>query len=208
MLTGKAMSGAENYASRHLSNNDYYSKGETITGQWMGRGAQLLGLEGEVTMRQFDAVRQGHDPYTGEFLRQRQSADRFVTNELTGELEQRSSARNLYDFTVSAPKGVSVMSLYDPRLIQAHRTAVAETAAEMEGLAEAYVRKDGAQGTRKTSNLVIAAYDHDTSRELDPQIHTHLVAGNLTFDAVEGRWKALAAFHIYQHRAYLTEVYR
>lgn len=202
------MSGAGNYASRHLSNNDYYSKGETITGQWMGRGAQLLGLEGEVTMQQFDAIRQGHDPQTGEFLRQRKSADRFVTTELTGELEQRSSARNLYDFTVSAPKGVSVLSLYDSRLIQAHRTAVVEMATEMEGLAGSYVRKDDAQGTRKTSNLVTAAYNHDTSRELDPQLHTHLVAGNLTFDAFEGKWKALAAFEIYQHRAYLTEVYR
>ena len=76
MLTGKAMSGAENYASRHLSNNDYYSKGETITGQWMGRGAQLLGLEGEVTMQQFDAVRLGNDPQTGEFLRQRRERAR------------------------------------------------------------------------------------------------------------------------------------
>ena len=44
----------------------------------------------------------------------------------------------------------------------------------------------GANDTRITSNLVIARYDHDTSRELDPQIHSHLVAANLTYDGVEG----------------------
>ena len=53
MLTIKAMTGGETYAAHHLSNNDYYSVGETVTGQWMGRGAQMLGLEGTVTLEQF-----------------------------------------------------------------------------------------------------------------------------------------------------------
>ena len=75
MLTIKAMAGGETYAAHHLSNNDYYSVGETITGHWMGRGAELLGLEGIVTMEAFDAIRLGNDPKTGEFLRQRHSAD-------------------------------------------------------------------------------------------------------------------------------------
>jgi ATP-dependent exoDNAse (exonuclease V) alpha subunit len=34
------------------------------------------------------------------------------------------------------------------------------------------------------------------------------VAGNLTYDAVEGQWKALRAIEIYNRREYLTEVYR
>jgi len=55
---------------------------------------------------------------------------------------------------------------------------------------------------------VLAVYHHDTSRELDPQLHTHAVAANLTFDGTEGRWKALQASDIYEHRAYLSEVYR
>ena len=45
------------------------------------------------------------------------------------------TARNLYDFTVSAPKALSVQALEDPRLIAAHNTAVAETAQEMERVA-------------------------------------------------------------------------
>ena len=210
MLTIKAMTGGETYAAHHLSNNDYYSVGETITGQWMGRGAELLGLEGAVTMEQFEAIRLARDPSTGEFLRQRQSADRYGLVERQGveQIEKTATARNLYDFTVSAPKDLSIQALEDPRLIDAHKAGVAEMAEEMERLAGSRIRKLGANGTRVTSNLVIARYDHDTSRELDPQLHTHLVAGNLTYDGTEGRWKALSAVEIYAQREYLTEVYR
>ena len=101
-----------------------------------------------------------------------------------------------------------MQALEDPRLIGAHQTAVVEMAAEMERLAGSYNRKFGAKDTRITSNMVIARYDHDSSRELDPQLHSHLVAGNLTYDGVERKWKALAAYDIFQQREYLTEVYR
>ncbi len=203
MLTIRALSGGETYASRHLSSNDYYSENEKVIGTWIGQGAELLGLEGEVRMEQFDSIRQGLDPSSGEFLRPRQSADRF-----NGEGERTSAARSLYDFTVSAPKSVSIQSMIDPRLLEAHEQAVREMAREMEGLAAARVRQHGADENRTTSNLVIAQYRHDTSRELDPQIHTHLVAANLTYDGAESRWKALQASEIYEQRAYLTEVYR
>ncbi len=203
MLTIKAMTGGETYAAHHLSNNDYYSVGETITGQWMGRGAELLGLQGDVSMEDFEAIRLAQDPKTGEFLRQRQSANKF-----NKEGEQIATARNLYDFTVSAPKDLSIQAMEDPRLIEAHKAGVTEMAAEMERLAGVGVRKNGAKDTAVTSNLVIARYDHDTSRELDPQLHSHLVAGNLTFHAAEQEWKALNAIQIYAQREYLTEVYR
>jgi conjugative relaxase-like TrwC/TraI family protein len=203
VLTIKAMSGGETYAARHLSSNDYFSEEERVVGQWMGRGAQLLGLEGQVQIEDFEAIRRGLHPSTGEDLRPRQSADRF-----TAEGKRTGTARNLYDFTVSAPKSLSIQSLVDPRLVEAHTHAVQETAREMERLAASRIRRRGANDNRFTGNLVIAAYQHDTSRQLDPQLHTHLVAGNLTFDGDEGRWKALQAAEIYGQREYLTEVYR
>lgn len=83
-----------------------------------------------------------------------------------------------------------------------------EAVTELENLVCARVRKLGANDTRLTGNLVLAMYQHDTSRELDPQLHTHCVAGNLTYDGAEGRWKALAPYGIWQRREYLTEVYR
>ena len=141
----------------------------------------------------------------GNFLRQRRSADRISADGST-----QSHGRHLYDFTISAPKSVSVMAELgnDKRLIEAHRKAVAEALQELELHAAARVRKNGMNQNRTTENMVIAVYHHDSSRELDPQLHTHAVAANLTYDPEEKRWKALQASGIYERRAYLTEVYR
>jgi conjugative relaxase-like TrwC/TraI family protein len=199
------MSDGTGYSARHLEHSDYYAEGERVTGRWQGRGAELLGLAGEVRAEDFEAIRDGLDPRSGEFLRQRQSADRAGAG---GEVQ--SHGRHLYDFTISAPKSVSVMAVVggDSRLIAAHERAVAEALAELEHQAATRVRLAGANGDRTTGNLAIAVYQHDTSRELDPQLHTHAVAANLTYDGTEGRWKALQASGIYERRAYLTEVYR
>ena len=92
------MTGGEGYAQRHLQQSDYYDQNRTVEGRWHGRGAELLGLKGEVTSEDFEAVRQGLDPQTGEFFRQRHGADRIASNG-----EEQSKARSLYDMTFSAP---------------------------------------------------------------------------------------------------------
>ena len=73
----------------------------------------------------FEFLRQGMDP-EGNFLRQRKSADRISADGST-----KSYGRHLYDFTISAPKSISVMAELgkDKRLIEAHRKAAAEAAA-------------------------------------------------------------------------------
>ena len=76
MLTIRAMSDGKGYSSRHLEHSDYYAEGERVTGVWQGRGAELLGLSGPVKTEEFEALRQGLDPGTNEFLRVRRSADR------------------------------------------------------------------------------------------------------------------------------------
>jgi conjugative relaxase-like TrwC/TraI family protein len=206
MLTIRAMSNGAGYSARHLEHSDYYAEGERVAGRWQGRGAELLGLSGEVRTEQFEALREGCNPATGQFLRQRQSATRTAADGST-----QSHGRNLYDFTFSAPKSVSIMASKaggDERLIEAHRIAVAEALVELETHAATRVRQNGANEDRTTGNVALAVYHHDTSRELDPQLHTHAVAANLTYDDVEGRWKALQASDIYDRRAYLSEVYR
>ena len=46
--------------------------------------------------------------------------------------------------------------------------------------------------TAKTPyNFVAAKFTHDTSRALDPHLHTQCIVFNVTFDPVEKRWKAL-----------------
>jgi conjugative relaxase-like TrwC/TraI family protein len=199
------MAGGEGYAQRHLQQSDYYDQKRTVEGQWRGRGAELLGLSGKVTSEDFESLRQGLDPSTGEFLRQRQGSDR-----ISSDGAEQSKARSLYDMTFSAPKSVSVMAIVggDERLIAAHETAVRETLQEAERYSATRVRLAGLNENRTTGNWVVAAYTHDTSRELDPQLHTHAVAANITYDGTEARWKALQASGLYERRSYLTEVYR
>jgi conjugative relaxase-like TrwC/TraI family protein len=194
MLTIRAMSDGKGYSSKHLEHSDYYAEGERVLGQWRGQGAELLGLSGEVKTKEFEFLRQSCHPETGEFLRQRQSSDRTSADGTT-----QSKGRNLYDFTISAPKSVSIMATLggDRRLLQAHEEAVNEALHDLETNAAARIRRGGIQDDRITGNLVIAVYPHDSSRELDPQIHTHAVAANLTYDGTEGRWKALQASGMY-----------
>jgi conjugative relaxase-like TrwC/TraI family protein len=205
VLTIRAMSDGKGYSSKHLEHNDYYAEGEHVVGHWQGKGAELLGLRDAVKFEDFEALRQGMDPTTGEFFRQRQSADRISIN---GAVQSRG--RHLYDFTISAPKSVSIMAILgnDQRLIDAHKKAVNEALQELESHAATRVRQKSANDNRITGNMAVAVYHHDTSRDLDPQIHTHAVAANLTYDVKEYRWKALQASGIYERRSYLTEVYR
>ena len=199
------MSGGAGYAQRHLEHSDYYDEHRRVQGEWNGRGAELLGLGGNVTPEQFEAIREGLNPETGEFLRPRHSADRAKENG-----SEQSKGRSLYDLTFSPPKSISIQALVggDDRLVAAHDKAVREALAEAESHSATRVRLNGANENRATGNWIVAAYRHDTSRELDPQLHTHAVAANLTYDGVEGRWKALQASGLYERRAYLTEVYR
>ena len=143
MLTIRAMTGGEGYAQRHLQQSDYYDQNRTVKGQWHGRGAELLGLKKAVTPEDFEAVRQGLDPQTGEFLRQRHGADRIASNG-----EEQSKARSLYDMTFSAPKSVSVMAIVggDERLVAAHETAVCGALEEAEKYsATGLVKPDAAE---------------------------------------------------------------
>jgi conjugative relaxase-like TrwC/TraI family protein len=112
--------------------------------------------------------------------------------------------------TFSAPKSVSVMAIVggDERLVAAHENAVREVLEEAEKYSATRVRLVGLNENRATGNWIVASYTHDTSRQLDPQLHTHAVAANLTYDGTEGRWKALQASGLYERRSYLTEVYR
>jgi len=205
MLTIRAMSGGVGYAQRHLEHSDYYDEHRRVQGEWQGRGAELLGLSGDVTREQFEAVRESLHPETGEYLRPRHSADRVSVDGT-----EQSKARSLYDLTFSAPKSVSIQAMVagDERLIAAHDEAVRSTLAEAESHVATRVRLHAANEDRMTGNWIVATYRHDASRELDPQLHTHAVAANLTYDGVEGRWKALQASGLYERRAYLTEVYR
>jgi conjugative relaxase-like TrwC/TraI family protein len=79
---------------------------------------------------------------------------------------------------------------------------------ELEKLAETRIRKSGQNGERVTGNLVTACFRHETSRELDPHLHTHCVVFNATFDPTENRWKALLPAGLYRAQNFATNYYR
>jgi conjugative relaxase-like TrwC/TraI family protein len=66
----------------------------------------LLGLKGEITSEDFEAVWQGLDLRTGEF-----SGNATAPIALQAMARNKSKARSLYDMTFSAPKSVSVMAI-------------------------------------------------------------------------------------------------
>ncbi len=192
----KNLAGAEGYFDEHLSQNDYYAAGEIRPGQWIGTGAERLGLSNTVAREQFHALCANRNPNDGERLTQRQ--------------QKKDKRRVFYDFTCSAPKSVSVLAvtLNDERLVAAHEKATRIAFRELETFAATRVRKQGNQRDRTTGNLVAAQFVHTSSRELDPLLHTHCTVFNATFDDQERCWKALQARPMYDAIRYATAVYR
>jgi conjugative relaxase-like TrwC/TraI family protein len=92
--------------------------------------------------------------------------------------------------------------------LKAHARAVRHGAcAEFESFAATRIRVGGAQSDRLTGNFVAAMFTHDTSRALDPHLHTHCIVFNATFDAVENRWKALQNYELLRARKFAENAY-
>lgn len=196
MLTIRSLKNGSGYADRHLAYPDYLDESARVTGSWFGKGAAQLSLSGAVLKEAFENLRVGLHPTTQRKLRQR----------INGSDNQRT----LYDCVFSSPKSVSVQALLggDSRLIRAHDLAVTEALTELEKFAQTRVRVGGQSNDRDTGNLIVAVYRHHAGRKLQPQLHSHAVVLNLTFDPTERRWKALQARGIYDAATFLTEVYR
>lgn len=172
---------AKDYFTEHLSRSDYYMRDDQeIAGRWHGRGAELLGLTGQVDKDNYFRLCENINPETGEQLTPRVKTDRRV----------------LYDFTFDAPKSVTLAYELggDEKILDVFRESVKETMGEMEDAMCARVRKDGVSEDRQTANMIWGEFIHRTTRPVDglpdPQLHCHAVAFNATFDPTEERWKA------------------
>lgn len=95
----------------------------------------------------------------------------------------------------------------DERILEAHALAVKSAQREFEAFAATRIRKNGAQNDRLTGNFAAAQFTHDTSRALDPHLHTHCIVFNATFDPVENRWKALQNYELLRARKFAENVY-
>ena len=115
-----------------------------------------------------------------------------------------------WDLTFSAPKSVSLLALVgdDSRVTEAHNLAVTEALRYLEATtARARTKQEGKSTIETTGNWIIARFNHDTSRELDPQLHTHAVVINATQRA-DGEWRALSSKEMFRAKMLGGAIYR
>src|SRR5580704_10611996 len=194
---------AEQYFEEHLCVGDYYNEGQCVSGEWFGVGAERLGMSGKVHAEEFVRLCENKNPSTGETL-----TIRLNTTRIEGD-KSAANRRIFYDFTFSPPKSVSIAGFLgeDERIVQAHARAVRSALSEFEAFAATRIRAGGAQNDRITGNFVSALFTHDTSRALDPHLHTHCIVFNATFDPVESRWKALQNYELLRARKFAEHAY-
>ena len=195
MFTCAKIRGGKTYLSSHLTANDYYNENEHVTGSWVGEAAKNLGLNGQpinAKDKAFEALRKNLHPQTGESL--------------TPNRDEKSV--RFFDFQVAPHKSVSVIAVVmgDNRLYEAHDRAAAVAFAELERFAG--FRSGKSRDTEISGNLCAAAFRHDASRSLDPQLHTHFVTANATWDAKNKRWLALDTCEMFKAIRYAGKVYQ
>lgn len=202
------LANAKGYFEEHLAVGDYYDEGERVSGHWLGNGAELLALSGTVKRDEFLSLCDNLDPRTGELLTQRLKTTRTKTGD-DGETQSVANRRVFYDFTFSPPKSVSIAALIgdDARIVDAHDRSVQVAIEELERFAATRVHDAGRISDRTTGNVLCAMFRHDTSRALDPHLHSHCIVFNATYDAAEKRWKALHNFEMLRAQKYVENVY-
>lgn len=178
---------------------DYYSQGsEKTPSQWLGSAAPSLGLSGPVNRDDHLKTLQGLDPRSGEPLVQGAGVNR----------------KYAVDLTFSAPKSVSIAWAVGDEEIRRGIEAAQDRAVEK---TLTFIEENFALGRRGSSKehtivkekmkLLAAAFRHGSSRELDPQLHTHLMLQNLGLRA-DGTWGALNEKELYEWKMALGAIYR
>lgn len=185
----KSAAGAKKYYSEeyyhegHSMQHDYYAEGEHSIGKWGGKGAEQLGLTGNIRKEDFADLCDNMIPGTGKKLTVRNEAGRRVG----------------YDFTFNASKSVSLAYTFGndaekKELLEAFRSSVSETMGEIEKGMQTRVRGRGRNENRETGNIAYGEFVHFTTRPVDgvpdPHLHSHCFVFNATYDGEDKRWKA------------------
>jgi conjugative relaxase-like TrwC/TraI family protein len=195
MLRIHPIANAEN-AKAYYTTSDYFLD---TPGEWIGKGAELLGLSGRCDRKDFDALCDNVNPTTGMPLT-------VVT---------RDGRRTGWDLNFNAVKscGIAREILADIRVEDAHREAVKYAIGEVEKDMATRVRVGGQDDDRVTGNLVGMHVVHRTTRPNqddhlpDMALHSHVVVFNATRDPVENRWKAAQIGGIKHDAPYYEALY-
>lgn len=181
----------------YLKQTEYYKDkdGQQVSAsRWLGKGAGALQLSGAVNHDAMDLLAQGYDS-GGQALCKNAGAEHRVG----------------YDCTFSAVKSVSVLfaaaSAQERELIlAAHRTAVAEAVGYLESHA---TTRRGAGGVVqiKVDGLVASGFTHFASRDLDPQLHEHVLIYNIA-QGEDGKWGSWNTDLLCEHQRAAGALYR
>lgn len=186
------------YYTRYLADD-----GPDGEGQWLGRQADGLGLAGTVSTEDLEALLSGHDPITGTRL----GAALVDRVDSKGRLIRAVAG---FDATFSAPKSLSVWwgLTGDPGLLEAHDLAVRAVLEHLERYgATTRIRVKGARLHPDTQGLTMGAFRQATSREDDPQLHTHVVI-SAKVQTDDGRWWALDGRYLKRKQRALGGLYQ
>ena len=191
-------------ASRYYEKDGYYAKDDPEhreASAWAGKGAEALGLEGPVDPDVFRPCSKARCPDgSGRELGRR---DR------DGKILHRPGR----DLTFSAPKSVSLVALVggDARIVDAHDRAVkaVRSPGSRSNAAETRMKdpETGQMVRAGGQKMVAATFRHDTSRNLDPQLHTHAVIANMV-QGEDGKWRTMANEKLYERQKLIGMLYR
>ena len=181
--------------------NEYYTAGEEPDGVWFNPKG-LLGLAdgGKVDSSDFHRLYNGFAPNGGGKLTQNAGSER------------RSAG---LDLTFSADKSVSALwAVADPELrskIERAHNDAARVALEETVLRHcAYTRIRNRDGEIEvlSADIAVAMFQHGTSRDNDPQMHTHCVIFNAARTHRDGKYRALHQHPVYTWMKAAGAVYR
>ncbi len=181
--------------------NEYYTAGEEPDGVWFNPKG-LLGVEngGKVDSGDFQRLYNGFAPDGSGRLTRNAGSDR------------RSPG---VDMTFSADKSVSALwALADPalrsRIEEAHNHAARVALEETVFRYCAYTRIRDKEGRIRVlpADISAAMFQHGTSRENDPQLHTHCVIFNAARTHEDGKWRAMHQYPVYSWAKAAGAVYR
>ena len=185
----------------YFEKDGYYAKDDGAhreASAWVGRSAAALGLSGPVDSERFRAVLEGEVP----------GGRRLGRKEIDGTIAHRPGR----DVTLSAPKSVSLMAMVggDERIVEAHDRAVAATLGWIEKNAIETRLRDPATGAMVRAGgqkMVAATFRHDTSRNLDPQLHTHAVVANMV-QGEDAKWRTMVDDGLFKGKMAIGAIYR
>ncbi len=191
---GRCYTNPKDYAQEN-----YYTEGESFTNaEWLGKAAELQGLNGQIKEQDFLNAYSSLDP-NGNPLRKQQQYKK----------SSHRYNRPGTDVTLSAPKSVSVAALVyqDQRVLEAHKEAVSATMKYVENNCIFYQTKQRGQKLLLQSNTAqIAVFHHDDNRNKDPQLHSHCVILNQTV-CPDKKWRAVANRELYKQQKTIGAYY-